>query len=76
MTTAKKGKLPVNVRQGSKKLNTLWPVKYCVKAGSNLFSLTCKSRKGNNISVEKNSIVLETVKGNTVMDCQIKTHDG
>ena len=30
-------------------VHTLWPVKFCPKAGANLFSLTCELLQGNKI---------------------------
>ena len=44
MSTAKKGKLHVNMRHvtGSKRLHTLWLVKYCANAGVIFFLLTYK----------------------------------
>ena len=44
MLATKEGKLhmKVCVVDGCKKLHMSWPVKYCVKANANLFSLTCE----------------------------------
>ena len=44
ISATKQGKSHAKVRQvdGSNKLHTLWPVKYCAKAGVSNFSLTCK----------------------------------
>ena len=52
MPAMKKGKLHVNVHQvdGTEQVHTLWPVKFCFKAGANLFSLTCEFLQGNKIS--------------------------
>ena len=79
MSATKKGKLWVTVRQVNRlgQVNTLWPVKFCPSAGANLFSISCKLSWGNNISSdEANNIVVTTLIGNIVLDCQIKTHDG
>ena len=75
----KKGKLCVKVRQvdGSKRLHNLWLVWYCARFGANHFSLTCEPLQGSKISSNtKNNIVLNTAKGNAVLDCQIKNGDG
>ena len=52
MLVIKKGKLFVNVQQvdGTEQVHTLWPVKFCHKAGANLFSLTCKLLQRKQIS--------------------------
>ena len=44
MLTTKKGKLCFIVHQvdGTEWVHMLWPVKFCPKAGANLFSLMCK----------------------------------
>ena len=38
-----KGKLCISVCQvdGTKQVHILWPMKYCAKAGANLYSLAC-----------------------------------
>ena len=52
MSAMKKGKLHVKVLQvdGPEWAHTLWPVKFCLRASMNLFSLTCKLSQGNKIS--------------------------
>ena len=52
MPAMKEGKLLVKARQDdmTQWANTLWPVKFCPKIGSNLFSLTCKLSQGNKIA--------------------------
>ena len=61
---------------GSKRLHTLWSVKYCAKAGTNLFSLTCELMQQFKInSDQKNYIVLNIVDCNIVLGYQIKTRD-
>ena len=78
MPANKKKKLHINVHQvgGIEQIHTLLPVTLCIKAGANLFSLTCKFLKGNKIkSDHKNKIVVHTSEGNLILDCCIKTHD-
>ena len=61
----------------SKKMYILWPVKYCTKAGMNLFSLTCELLQDIKMwNDHKNNIIVETTSGDITLDCQIKTHDG
>ena len=52
MPAMKKGKLQVKVHQvnGTEWAHTLWPMKFCPKAGVNLFLLTCKLSQGNKIT--------------------------
>ena len=52
MPAAKKGKHHVNIQQveGTEWVHTLWPMKFCPKAGVNLFSLTRKLLQGKEIS--------------------------
>ena len=51
MSATKTGKLCMKVDQidGSKKLHILCLMKYCAKAGVNLYSLTCKLSQGSKI---------------------------
>ena len=79
MPATKKGKLRVTVRQvnGLEQVHILWPVKFCLSAGANLFLLTCELFWENKIpSNEANNIVVTTPIGNIVLDCRIKIHDG
>ena len=79
ISTAKKGKLWVKVHQVNRTewVCTLWRMKFCPKAGANLFSLTCKLLQGKRIASDHcNNIVVNTLNGNVILDCQIKTHDG
>ena len=78
MSATKKGKLHMKVCQvdGSEWVYIVWPVKYCVKEGANLYSLTCnflwRKRIKNN---HKNNIMVQSSEGNIVLDFHIKTHD-
>ena len=79
MPTTKKSKLCVNVCQVNQAewVHTLLPVKFCPKAGENLFSLMCKLLHGNEISSDhQNDIMVSTTCGDIILVCQIKTHDG
>ena len=79
MPATKKGKLHVNVCQvnGTEQVHTLWPMKFCPKAGANLFSVMCKRSKGNMISIDhQNNIMVSTTCGNIILDCRIKTCKG
>ena len=72
----KKGKLQVKVQQVNRteQVHTLQPVKFCPKAGANLFSLTCELLQGNEISsYNQNNIMVNTPTGDIILDCQIKT---
>ena len=53
MSITMKGKLHVKVHQVdvTELVHILWPIKYCTKAGANLYSLTCKLSQGNKIKV-------------------------
>ena len=76
---SKKGKLQVMVHQvnGEEQVHTIWPVKFCPSTGANLLSLMCELSQGNKISSDKTkNIVVNTLGGDIVLDCQIKTHDG
>ena len=67
--------LHVNIQQvdGTEWVHTLWPVKFCPKAGANLFSLMSKLQ-GNKISSDPwNNIVVNSSKGDIILDHQIKT---
>ena len=48
MPAVKKGRLRVKEGQvdGTEQVHTLWSVKFCPKAGANLFFLTCKLLQG------------------------------
>ena len=48
MSVTKKGKLWMKVHQvdDTERVHILWPVKYCAKAGANLYSLTCELLHG------------------------------
>ena len=73
------GKLLVKVWQvnGTEQVHTLSLVKFCAKAGANLFSLMCKLSHGNKISSDHhNNIVVNTLTGNIILDCQITTQNG
>ena len=79
MPTTNKGKLQVTVRQiyGTERVHTLWPMKFCSKAGANLFSLTHKLSQGNKIaSDQQNNILVNTPTRDIILDCRIKTRDG
>ena len=79
MPAAKKDKLHVNIQQvvRTEWIHTLRLVKFCPKAGANLFSLTCELLQGKKISSDhQNNIVVSLTNGNIILDCQIKTHDG
>ena len=78
MPDTKKGKLQVMEPQvvGTKQVLNLWPVKFCPKAGANLFSLTYKLLQGNKISSDhQNNIMVKTLTSNIILDCRIKTRD-
>ena len=52
-------------------------MKFCLKAGANLFSLTCKHLQGKKISSDhQNNIMVKSTDANIILDCQIKTHAG
>ena len=68
--------IKVNQVNCSEKTHILWPVKYCTKAGANLFLLTCELMQGSKISGEnKKNIMVENTSGNIILYFQIKTHD-
>ena len=51
-------------------------MKFCPKAGVNLFFLTCKLSKRKKISSDnQNNIMVKSTDGDIILDCQIKTHD-
>ena len=57
-------------------VHTLSPSKFCHKAGTNLFSLACKLSQGKKISSDHwNNNVVESLDGDIILDCQIKTFD-
>ena len=57
-------------------MHTLWPMKFCPKAGVNLLSLTWELLQGNRISSDHcNNIVANTRCGNIELDCKVKTHN-
>ena len=75
MPAMKKGKLCVNVHQvdGSDQVHTLWPMRFCPKAGANLFSLMCKLLQGKMMSSNHcNNIVIDSMEGKIILDCWIK----
>ena len=79
MLDTRKGKLCINVQQvdGTKWVHTLWSMKFSPKAGVNLFSLMCKLLQGKAISIDhQNNIVVKSMDGDIILDCQIMTHDG
>ena len=79
MLVTKMGKLQVKMHQvdGTERVHTLWPVKFCPMAGANLISQTCKLSQGNKIvSDHQNNFVVNTLTGNIILDCQSKTHNG
>ena len=52
-------------------------MKFCSKAGANLFSLMCKLLQGKTISSDhQNNIVIKSTDVNIILDHRIKTHDG
>ena len=60
----------------SKKMQMLWPIKYCVKVNLNVFFLTCKLSQSSKILSDcKTDFLVEQKSGNVILDCQIKTHD-
>ena len=76
MPATKKGKLWVKICQvdGTEQTHTLWPVKFCPKAGANLFSLTCKLLQGNKIASDhENYIMVNTPTSDIILDCLVKT---
>ena len=67
----KKGKLHVKVCQVNRTqlVHTLWPMKFCPKAGANMFSLTYKLLQGNMISSDHHkNIVVNTTCGDIILD--------
>ena len=78
MPAMKKSKLHMKVHQvySSKKLHVLWFMKYCIMAGANLYSLTCKLLQESKIADFKNNLVILSTGSNIMLECQIKTHDG
>ena len=56
-------------------VHTLWPMKFCPKAGAGLFSLTCKFLQGKKISSDhQNNIMVKSTDSNIILNCQIKTY--
>ena len=52
-------------------------MKFCPKAGANLFSLTCKLLKGKKIKSDHQiNIMVKSSNGDIIFDCTSKTHDG
>ena len=52
-------------------------MKFCPKAGVNMFSLTYKLSQGNQRSSDhQNHIVVSSTNGKIILDCQVKTHNG
>ena len=75
----KKGKLHVKVHQvgGNKKLHILWLMKYCTKAGANLYFPTCTLLQGSkSLSNCKSNIVTQSTSDDFMVNHQIKTYDG
>ena len=61
---------------GTEWVHILWPIKFCPKAGANLFPLTCKRSQGSRISsTHPNNIVVKTLNGGIILDCQIKARN-
>ena len=57
-------------------VHTLWPVKFCPTKGANLFFLTCELSQWNKISSNQfNNFVINTLSGDIILTCWIKTHD-
>ena len=78
MPAVKKGRLRVKEGQvdGTEQVHTLWSVKFCPKAGANLFFLTCKLLQGIKITSDHwNNIVVNTPTGEIIIDCRIKTQN-
>ena len=76
---AKKVKLGVKVRQGDGTdfEHTLWLVKYCKKARTNLYEYTCKLFQGTKfISDHRNKILLDTLNGKILLDWRTKPRVG
>ena len=62
---------------GTEWIHILWPMKFCPKADADLFSQNCKPLQGNSISSDhQNNILVSSMSGDIILDCQIKTHDG
>ena len=79
MPAIKKGKLYINIQQvdGTEQVHPLWSIKFCPKAGVNLFFLMCELLQGNKIiSDHQNNIVAKSSEGDILLECCIKTHDG
>ena len=56
-------------------MHTLWPVKYCTKAGANLDSLTSELLEENKVkSDHKKNNMVQFSNGNIILDHHIKTH--
>ena len=52
-------------------------MKFCLKAGANLFSLMCKLLQGKTISRgHQNNIMVNSMSGNIILNCQIKICHG
>ena len=78
MTATKKGKFCIKVHKvGSTEwVYVLWPIKYCAKAGANLYSLTCKLLQRNKIKNDpKDNIMVHSSECNIILDHCIKTHN-
>ena len=74
----KKRKVHVIVQQadGSKRVHTLQPIKYSIRAGAKLFSLIFELFNGSKLSSNmKNNIVLDTWHGDIVLYHWIKAQD-
>ena len=78
MMATKRGKFHMKVHQvdGSKKLNILQLMKFCIKAGVNLYFVTYKLLQRNEIKNDhKINIVIKSSDGYIIQGCWIKTHD-
>ena len=68
------GSLPAIKKKLCIYIQLLWLMKFCPEAGVNLLSLTCKLLQGNNITSDHQvNIVVESTKGNIILECHIKT---
>ena len=47
----------------TEQVHTLWPMEFCLKAGANLFSLTCELLQGKITSDHQNNIVVKSMDG-------------
>ena len=71
MLAVKKGMHCIDVQQddSTEHAHTLWPFKFCHKAGVNLFSLTCKLlQRKNTANDHQYNIVVKSTDGNIIID--------